>query len=240
MKLSKIDTTCQLSFLPHVFPVNSYLIEEENELTLVDCALPYSHRAILKTAEQIGKTITRIVLTHAHGDHIGSLDKLKAALPEATVIISKRDNRLLHGDRSLEGEEDQIPVRGGVPAEGDIQTTPDLLVEEGDGIGSLQVLFTPGHTPGSISLLDSRNGHLIAGDALQTRGGVAVSGDTRPWFPFPAMATWSKKTSLASARKIKEAKPALLATGHGKMLENPIEPITIAINRAAKNWKEQV
>jgi glyoxylase-like metal-dependent hydrolase (beta-lactamase superfamily II) len=226
--------------LPHLFPVNSYLVEEENELTLVDCALPYSHKAILKTAEQIGKSITRIVLTHAHGDHIGSLDKLKAALPEATVIISKRDNKLLHGDRSLEAEEDQTPIKGDVPAQGTIQTTPDQLVEEGDRIGSLRVLFTPGHTPGSISLLDNRNGHLIAGDALQTRGGAAVSGDTRPWFPFPAMATWSKKTSLASARKIKETKPALLATGHGKMLESPIELITIAIDRAAKNWKEQV
>jgi glyoxylase-like metal-dependent hydrolase (beta-lactamase superfamily II) len=239
MKITKNETTYQLSFLPHIFPVNCYLIEEEKELTLIDCALPYSYKAILQTANKIKKPITRIVLTHAHDDHIGSLDKLKEALPQAAVMISKRDAKLLRGDRKLEDHEDNTPVRGGVPAAGAIQTIPDHLVEDGDQIGSLRVILTPGHTPGSISLLDKRNSHLIAGDALQTRGGVAVSGDTRPWFSFPAMATWNNKTALTSAITIKNTHPTLLAVGHGKMLEHPDEILTKAIHRATQKWKEQ-
>jgi glyoxylase-like metal-dependent hydrolase (beta-lactamase superfamily II) len=237
MKVTKNQTTYQLSFLPHLFPANCFLIEEEKELTLIDCALPYSHKAILKTAEKLGKPITHIVLTHAHSDHIGSLDSLKATLPEAIVTISKRDSRLLQGDRSLEEGEDPSPIRGGVPAAGQIKTVPDQLVTEGEMIGSLQVVFTPGHTPGSISLLDKRNGHLIAGDAMQTRGGIAVSGDTRFWFPFPARATWSKKSAIVSARKIKDLGPTLLAVGHGHLLEKPADFLHTAIDRAAAKWE---
>ncbi|WP_028776722.1 MBL fold metallo-hydrolase [Shimazuella kribbensis] len=240
MKITKRESTYQLSFMPRIFPANCFIIEEEKELTLIDCALPYSYKAILQTSAQIGKPITRIVLTHAHSDHIGSLDSLKQALPEADVFISKREEKLLRGETSIEKEEEQTPIRGGVPAPKSIKTVPNQLVEDGDNIGSLQVLFTPGHTPGSISLLDRRNRHLIVGDAMQTRGGIAVSGDTRPWFPFPAMATWSKQTSLASVRKISEANPTLLAVGHGNMIENPNDQITIAIQRAQNKWKEQI
>jgi glyoxylase-like metal-dependent hydrolase (beta-lactamase superfamily II) len=237
MRLTKKQTTYQLSFLPHFFPVNCYLIEEDQELTLIDCALPYSVKAILQTAEQLGKPITRIILTHAHGDHIGSLDALKAALPEAQVIISRRDAKLLAGDLNLEAGEHNTPIRGGVPAPNKIKTTPDLLIEDGDNIGSLLVIASPGHTPGSISLLDTRNNHLFAGDALQTRGGIAVSGDTRPWFPF--LATWSNTTALQSAKKLASLKPTLLAVGHGKMLEEPRSHMQKALERATKKWKEQ-
>lgn len=51
---------------------------------------------------------------------------------------------------------------------------------------------TPSHTPGQIALFDPRDGSLIAGDAFQTRAGVAVSGTIRLLFPFPALATWSR------------------------------------------------
>ncbi|MCH5585358.1 MBL fold metallo-hydrolase [Shimazuella sp. AN120528] len=239
MKVTKMDTTYQLSFLANVFPVNCYLVEEKHELTLIDCALPYSNKAILKTAIEIGKPITRIVLTHAHEDHIGALDKLKQALPEARVFISKRDAKLLRGDNSPEEGEENTPIRGAIPKPQSIKTVPDQLLDESDTIGSLQVLLTPGHTPGSISLLDNRNNHLIVGDALQTRGGVAVSGDMRLWFPFPAIATWSKLAALNSARKIKNTEPSLIATGHGKMLKNPNDSLAAAIQRAENKWKEQ-
>ena len=42
--------------------------------------------------------------------------------------------------------------------------------------------MTPGHTPGSMSFLDIRNKALIVGDAFQTRGGTAVSGQMKFWF----------------------------------------------------------
>ena len=91
----------QLTRLPHVFPVNCYLVREGDGLTLIDAALPGSAPAILAAARKHGLPIKRIVLTHAHMDHVGSLDALHEALPDAEVLISERDARMLAGDKSL-------------------------------------------------------------------------------------------------------------------------------------------
>ncbi|RSD23273.1 MBL fold metallo-hydrolase [Mesobacillus subterraneus] len=229
MRVIKEGFLYQLTFMPRVFPVNCYLIEEEDGLTLIDAALPNSATPILRAAEQIGKDIKRIMLTHAHGDHVGALDELKAKL-NVPVYISACDSRLLEGDTSLDASEAQTPIRGGVPK--NIKTKPDVLIKEGDRIGSLLAIQTPGHTPGSMSFLDERTNALIAGDAFQTRGGTAVAGVTVPWFPFPAMATWNKNYALQSAKRISELKPSLLAVGHGELLRNPGPHVEKAIKKA--------
>jgi glyoxylase-like metal-dependent hydrolase (beta-lactamase superfamily II) len=230
MRLRQYEQLYQLSFLPNMFPVNCYLVEEKTELTLIDAALPYSYKAILKTAEQIGKPITRIILTHAHEDHVGSLDALKAALPQATVMISERDAKIMEHDVSLEQNEPQTPIRGGVPKT--LKTRPDVLLRDGDQIGSLTAVSAPGHTPGSMAFLDTRNGYLIAGDAFQTRGGLAVAGKINLFFPFPAFGTWNKQLALKSARKLQNLSPSLLATGHGSILTNPSQYMEKAIHEA--------
>jgi glyoxylase-like metal-dependent hydrolase (beta-lactamase superfamily II) len=225
----------QVTFMANVFPVNCYMVEEEESLTLIDAALPYSMKGILKAAETIGKPITKIILTHAHEDHVGALDKIKEALPDVPVYISVRDNRIMHGDTTLDEHEHQTPIKGGVPKK--LKTRANILLKEGDLIGSLAAIETPGHTPGSMSFLDIRSKALIAGDAYQTRGGIAVAGDIVPWFPFPAFGTWSKETSIVSAKKLVNYQPKLLAVGHGEMLENPIREMEQAINRLEKKLK---
>jgi glyoxylase-like metal-dependent hydrolase (beta-lactamase superfamily II) len=212
-----------------VFPVNCYLVEEEHGLTLIDAALPFNKKGIFKAAESIGKPITKIILTHAHEDHVGALDKIKGELTDVPVYISVRDNRIMNGDNSLDVHEHQTPIKGGVPKK--LKTRANVLLKEGDLIGSLAAIETPGHTPGSMSFIDNRTKALIAGDAYQTRGGIAVAGDIKPWFPFPAFGTWSKETSLASAKKLVSYQPKLLAVGHGDMLENPIGEMEQAIKR---------
>ncbi|NWQ43174.1 MBL fold metallo-hydrolase [Bacillus sp. EB106-08-02-XG196] len=235
MRMLKKGFLFQVSFMASVFPVNCYLVEEEDGLTLIDAALPYSMKGILKAAAAIGKPITKIILTHAHEDHVGALDKIKEALPDVPVYISVRDNRIMHGDTSLEEHEHQTPIKGGVPKK--LKTRANILLKEGDLIGSLAAIETPGHTPGSMSFIDTRSKALIAGDAYQTRGGIAVAGDIVTWFPFPAFGTWSKETSLASAKKLVSYQPKLLAVGHGEMLENPVREMEQAINRLEQKLK---
>jgi glyoxylase-like metal-dependent hydrolase (beta-lactamase superfamily II) len=233
MRVIKDGFLYQITFMPNFFPVNCYFVEEEDSLTLIDAALPYSAKGILNSAKTIGKPIAKIVLTHAHGDHVGALDRLKEELPDVPVYISKRDSRLMEGDRSLDQHEDQTPIKGGVPK--NLKTRATDLLSEGDTIGSLIAIETPGHTPGSMSFLDKRTSTIIAGDAVQSRGGIAVAGDLKPFFPFPAFATWSKKNALESARKIVSYQPEVLAVGHGKMIKNPVHAINRAISHLEKN-----
>ncbi|MHC2182877.1 MULTISPECIES: MBL fold metallo-hydrolase [unclassified Paenibacillus] len=236
MRIIQENSIYQLTFLPRWFPVNCYLVEEDEGLTLVDAALPYSSKGILQAAAQIGKPITRIVLTHAHEDHVGALDALKEVLPEVPVYISARDARLLGGDRTLDPDEPDTPIRGGVPRK--LRTRADVQLQDGERIGSLLAVAAPGHTPGSMAFLDTRTRSLIAGDALQTRGGIAVSGQLRPWFPFPAMATWNKQVALESVRKLREYSPSLLAVGHGRMLKQPEAAMDRALADARRNLEQ--
>ncbi|MCX7708399.1 MAG: MBL fold metallo-hydrolase [Clostridia bacterium] len=236
MRVIKKKTIYQLTFLPRFFPVNCYLVEEEDGLTLVDAGLPYSWRGILKQAEEIKKPINHILLTHVHGDHVGSLDRLKEVLPAVPVYVSRRDARLMGGDLTLDKGEPNLPIRGDVPK--NLITRADILLEEGDRVGSLITISTPGHTPGSVSYLDTRNNSLIVGDAFQTRGGIAVGGQMRPLFPFPAMATWNPALALESAKKLKTYRPALLACGHGKMLADPETEMSRVIEDAEQDLKK--
>jgi glyoxylase-like metal-dependent hydrolase (beta-lactamase superfamily II) len=91
--------------IPRLGMVNAYLVREDDGLTLIDTMLGGSAGKIIAGAEVSGAPIVRILLTHAHADHIGSLDALKERLPEAEVIISTRDARLLAKDMSLDPDE---------------------------------------------------------------------------------------------------------------------------------------
>ena len=214
--------------------INAYLVREDDGLTLIDTGIVGSAPGILAAARKLGAPIRRLLLTHAHGDHVGSLDALSAALPAAEVLISARDVRLLSGDTSLDAHEAQTPVRGSFQR---VQARITRTLEDGDTVGSLQVVASPGHTPGHLALFDPRDRSLIAGDAFQTAGGLAVAGVIRPLFPLPALATWHLPTALASARKLLALEPARLAAGHGRVLADPQDAmrraIAVAEQRAA-------
>jgi glyoxylase-like metal-dependent hydrolase (beta-lactamase superfamily II) len=215
--------------------VNAFLVEEEDGLTLVDTALPGSQKSILAAAGTLGRPIVRIVLTHAHQDHIGSLDALAGRLGGVEVAISGRDAKLLAKDMTPEpGEPADAKLRGGYSG---ARTRPTRLLSTGDRVGSLEVVAAPGHTPGQIALLDTRDRTLIAGDAFSTLGGVATTARPNPRFPLPALATWHRPTALATARALRALDPARLAVGHGKTVEAPGPAMDRAILRAEAGVK---
>lgn len=210
--------------------VNAYLVGEEDGLTVVDTAIPRSAGAIMKAAESLGRPIVRIALTHAHGDHVGSLDALAAANPDAEVLISERDSRLLAKDKTASpGEPADAKLRGSYPG---TKTRANRTLTPGDRVGSLEVIAAPGHTPGHIAFLDTRDRTLIAGDAFSTLGGVATSAKINPRFPLPALATWHRPTALRTARELRALSPERLAVGHGSIVDRPNAAMDAAIARA--------
>ncbi len=210
--------------------VNAYLVPEDDGLTLIDAMLPRSEKQILAAAERLGAPIVRILLTHAHSDHIGALDALAAALPDAAVLISARDARLLAKDKSLDPDEPQTKLRGGLPG---ARTRPTRTIAPGERVGSLEVHAAPGHTPGQVALLDTRDRTLYCADAFSTLGGVATTAKANWRFPLPALATWHKPTALATARTLRTLDPARLAPGHGLVVEAPGPAMDRAIARAS-------
>src|SRR5437764_399224 len=95
------DNLVQLTDHPILFPINAYLVREEDGFTLVDTGLSLSGKAIVAKVRAMELPVVRIALTHAHGDHVGGLDTVHEAFADAEVAISARDARLLAGDMHL-------------------------------------------------------------------------------------------------------------------------------------------
>jgi glyoxylase-like metal-dependent hydrolase (beta-lactamase superfamily II) len=221
----------QLTKYPVAFPMNCYVVVEDDGLTLVDSTMSSPADDVAALVKELGKELRRVALTHAHGDHVGGVAGIRTRFPGVEVSIAEREAPILAGDKALLANEPQTQVKGFFDK---VAWKPDRLLKPGDRVGSLEVVASPGHTPGHIAFLDVRDRTLIAGDAFQTRAGIAVSGVVRPLFPFPAMATWNKPTALASATALRALGPSLLAVGHGEALNEPATAMDRAIEAARR------
>jgi glyoxylase-like metal-dependent hydrolase (beta-lactamase superfamily II) len=214
---------------------NCFLVQESDGLTLIDTGLPGSANDILAAARTIGAPIRRILLTHAHMDHVGSVDALVAKLntndSPIELAASARSLPLLQQppNKNLESGEPAGNIKGGLPG---IKSRPSRLITEGELYGSLRCIATPGHIPGHFSFLDERDGTLFAGDALVTVGRLTVSGFAPWFFPLPNVATWSKPTALASAKKLLSFPIERFASGHGQLRSGGIATLRAAITEA--------
>ncbi len=223
-----IQETKNLIRLTRFGMVNCFLVREDDGLTLVDTGLAGSAPGILTAARSLGAPIRRIVLTHAHIDHVGSLDALAREYRQIEFAVGQRESRLLLKDFSLDAGESGKKLLG-FPG---VRLPPTIPLSDGDRIGSLQTIFSPGHTPGHMSFLDVRDGSLIAGDAFTTQTGVLAAGTFKLLFPFPALFSWNREVAAESARKLRDSKPARLAVGHGRIVVAPLAAMDKAIELA--------
>jgi len=206
--------------------VNAFLVRETDGFTLVDTTMGKAAAELVDAATGAGAEIRRIALTHGHGDHVGALDALKAQLGDSVeVLMPELDARIHAGEQVVEGK-----LPGSWPT---VSTKPDALLRGGERVGSLEVIPSPGHSPGHVAYLDTRDRALIAGDVYTTYGGAAVTNHFHLRFPFAAMATWDRGTDLESARTLRQLEPALLAVGHGPAVSDPGPAMDRAISRGA-------
>lgn len=138
--------------------VSAYLVVRDGQVALIDTGLSGSADAIRAGLDTVGldfSAVSDVILTHAHPDHAGSIAAVLDLAEGATGYIGAADLSAVGADVSL------------------------TALEGGETIMGLDVIATPGHTPGHISLLDSSLDVLFAGDALIGADGAVVGPDAR-------------------------------------------------------------
>jgi len=224
----------------YVGDVNVYLIKED-PVTLIDVG-PKTAEAEAALKVRLAENgmhfgdIRRIVLTHAHEDHCGLAKQVRDAAKNAEIYVHNWETGHLFGRLAREHHR-KLLLRSGVPSsvfeemrslyeeislltdalgEGEFVPLSDEIELEFE-TGSLRVLHTPGHTPGSCSFAREANRTLICGDCVLKRitPNPIVSPDpVDPEKRFPSLAEY-----LVSLAKLRNFKPTLAYGGHG-------EPIT--------------
>jgi glyoxylase-like metal-dependent hydrolase (beta-lactamase superfamily II) len=118
-------------------------------------------------------------------------------------------------------------IRGNPPG---IQTPVSLLIQEGDRIGSLLAINTPGHIHAHLAFFDERDGTLYAGDSLFGLSHLGITGWTPWWFPVKAYS--NRAQARETAVRLLQYPIERYATGHGIVREGGKSALQNAIARA--------
>lgn len=211
--------------------VNIYMILNpfDGNWVLVDAGLKWSAPKIKKMAEQLfgdDAKPSAIILTHAHFDHVGSLQKL-AEEWNVPVYAHYLEIPYLTGKSSYPPPDPS--VGGGLmslmswtfPNDPiNIWNHVNVLPEDGvPGLPEWRYIHTPGHAPGHISLYRESDGVLIAGDAFvttQQESAFSVMFQLKKVSGPPRYFTYDWEQARESVKNLMKLEPEIVATGHGK------------------------
>jgi len=202
-----------MDFLGNQTTIYPSVITDASGTTLIDTGMPGHLDAIKAAMEAHGipfNSVNRIILTHQDIDHIGSLpDAVWDSQGPAIVLAHVEDKPYIEGEKTpIKMDETRMAERlASAPAEirdaamkmfeNPPSANVDVLLADGDTLdilGGVEVIFTPGHTPGHICLFVREAKVLIAGDELRVENGQLVG-------PSPT-ATPDMPLALKSLKKL--------------------------------------
>lgn len=198
-----------------------YLIEDPDGLTLIDTSLPFAPRRIMKQLREMGRApsdVKRIIITHAHPDHVGGLPGL-VKLTGAEVWASAGEAAVIRGETPVA----RPPVRSVpwpqrilrfmVPPAKFKPSPVHRILKDGDTLevlGGLQVISTPGHAPDHLAFWQPERRILIAGDTMMHLFGRLD--------PLYRIVTVDMAENMRSVRKLAALEPQTILCGHGSPL----------------------
>ena len=191
---------------------NSYLyISDNGDISIIDTGMPGNAVKILSQIYKMCTSMEKIkylILTHSHIDHMGSVTDLKN-VTGAKVAIHEKEVPYLLGEKKNK-QKGIIGLIFGILFKfvKNQNIVPDIILKEGDFIGGLRVVSSPGHTEGSISLYNAET-VLFSGDAIITDKHSNIKG-------FNKIATFDISEAVKTINKIEHLEFEVLLPGHGK------------------------
>lgn len=204
----------------------SLILDAEHGPTLVDTGLPGRLPAIEAALAEIGlkvQDLKRIILTHQDIDHIGSLAEIVRA-SGAKVLAHEAEAPHIDGRKKWvkmpppEALEQMSPEMRAFLERGAEPAQVNQLLHDGevlDTAGGVRVIYTPGHTPGHISLYLERDQILITGDALTAKDGQVQLPMQR------ATPDWPE--AMRSVAKMAALEVKTLIAYHGGVVSNDVQ-----------------
>ncbi|WP_426980087.1 MBL fold metallo-hydrolase [Bacillus pseudomycoides] len=213
------------------FELNPTLLWDEKEALLVDTGMPGQLEGICDAMIGIGvpfEQLQAVILTHQDIDHIGSLPEIQQKANHSIEVYAHELDKpyiegqlpLIKGDPNKMSEEKWAALPDVVQAlyKNPPTTKVNQTLEDGQRLpflGGIEVIHTPGHTPGHISLYSEKYKTLIAGDAM-----VCVEGKLKGPVPHT---TPDMETATESLRRFLEFDIERIICYHGGVCDSNVK-----------------
>jgi glyoxylase-like metal-dependent hydrolase (beta-lactamase superfamily II) len=232
---------------------NVYVIKDDSGFSMIDvgCGVAGSLERLIDAVSNLNLTLGdlhTLLLSHAHPDHMGAAGGLlERCDPEVIIhtgdVEQARDPRRLNITFDIEfAHKNYGDIRDGDYKITDVlkfftdfgcpmsSVKPNRIIREGDfvrlGRYSFEVIHTPGHSPGHISLYDDETKILYGGDLV---------GDVVAWY---TPASGGVTGYLESLKKMEEKNPEVILPSHGGVIKNPLEKIAEVRDRLLQREKK--